>query len=218
MMSVSSVEDHRLFFFMCCRDDEMSETHPLNLMLSSMSSFGTKTTKIHLTSMSKDALDEMVSTVLSLLPRITRPFTNTLHHKTKGSPLFVKQVMMELYKQRLLYPSLSRRRWVWEADKIVDMKIPENVAAFITKSFNRLPSEVLSALVVLSCFGASADTSLIEVLEREIQQSLIAPLEAAVAASILGKKNGEFYFMHDKLQEAAYSRMRPEERCLQHNR
>jgi predicted ATPase len=218
MMSGSAIKDHSLFFFGSCRDDEMSETHPLNLMLSSVSSFGTKTTKIHLTSLSKGALNVMVSAALSLLPRITRPFADILHHKTKGSPLFVKQVMMELYKRRLLYLSLSCRRWVWEADKILEMKIPENVATFITKSFNRLPPEVLSALVVLSCFGASADIALIKVLEREIQQALIAPLEAAVADSVLGKRNGEFYFMHDKLQEAAYSMIRPEELALHHNR
>eukprot|EP00984_Skeletonema_dohrnii_P029165 scaffold19552_cov70-Skeletonema_dohrnii-CCMP3373.AAC.1 len=119
----------------------MSESHPLNSMLTSVNSFGTKTTKIHLTSMSKGALNEMVSTELSLLPRITRPLANILHHKTKGSPLFVKQVMMELFKQRLLYPSLSRRRWVWETNKILDMKIPDNVATFITNTFDHLPFE-----------------------------------------------------------------------------
>eukprot|EP00574_Skeletonema_japonicum_P009992 CAMPEP_0201719324 /NCGR_PEP_ID=MMETSP0593-20130828/4547_1 /ASSEMBLY_ACC=CAM_ASM_000672 /TAXON_ID=267983 /ORGANISM="Skeletonema japonicum, Strain CCMP2506" /LENGTH=767 /DNA_ID=CAMNT_0048209733 /DNA_START=171 /DNA_END=2474 /DNA_ORIENTATION=- len=175
-------------------------------------------TRIHLTSMSKGALNEFVSTELSLLPRTTRPLADILHHQTKGCPLFVKQVMMELYRQRILYPSLSRRRWVWEAGKIVGMNIPENVATFITKSFDRLPSEVVSALVVLSCFGASADISLIEVLEREIEQPLLAPLDDAVAHSVLGKRNGEFYFMHDKLQEAAYSKMKPEERCLHHHR
>jgi predicted ATPase len=217
MTSEAAFKDHRLFFFGSCRDDEISETHPLNLLLSSVSSFGTKTTKIHLTHLSKGAVNTMVSTTLSLLPRITRPFANILHHKTKGSPLFVKQVMMELYKQRLLFPSLSRRRWVWEADKILDMKIPENVAAFIAKSLDRLPPEVLTALTVLSCFGARAEISLMTVLEREINQSLIAPLEAAIAYSVLRKKDGEFFFMHDKIQEAAYSMMQPEESCLHHN-
>jgi len=218
IMTGVDIEDNG-FFFGCYRDDEMGETHPLFDMLSTVNSLcGTKTTKIHLTPMSKGDLNEMVSATLNLLPRITRPLADMLHHRTKGSPLFVKQVMMDLHKQRLLYPSLSRRRWVWEFDKILEMKIPENVATFITKSFDRLPSEVLSALVVLSCFGASADISLIEVLEREIQQPLIAPLDVAVAHSVLGKRNGEFYFMHDKLQEAAYSLMKPEERCLHHNR
>ena len=219
IMSGSAVTEHRLFFFGSCRDDEMGETHPLNIMLDSVGSlFKTKITKIHLAPLSKDALNELVSSALSLLPRIARPLANILHHKTKGSPLFVKQVMMELCKQRLLYPSLSRRRWVWETDKILDMKIPENAATFITKSFDRLPSEVISALVVLSCFGARSDVSLIEVLENEIHQPLISPLNEAVAQSVLGKRNGEFCFMHDKLQEAAYSMMTPEERSLQHNR
>eukprot|EP00986_Skeletonema_menzelii_P014495 scaffold9666_cov132-Skeletonema_menzelii.AAC.6 len=217
IMSGSSCKYHRLFIFISCRDDELGSTHPLNLVPSSISGFGVKMTKIHLSPLSKRALNEMVSTVLSLLPRITRPLAAILHHKTKGSPLFVKQVMIDLYKQQLLYPSLSRRRWDWDADKILEMKIPENVAAFIAKSFDQLPSEVLSALVFLSCFGASADVALIEVLEREIKQPLIAPLEAAVADSVLGKKDGKFYFMHDKLQETAYNMMRPEERCLHHN-
>ena len=156
IMTGSHVSGQGFFFGTCYRDDEMSETHPLNLMLSSMENLvGIKTTKIHLTPLSKGALNEMLSTALSLLPRITRPLAEILHHKTKGT-LFVKQVIMELYDQRLLYPSLPRHRWVWEADKILEMKIPENVANLIAKSFGRLPSEVLSALVVLSCFGASA--------------------------------------------------------------
>ena len=55
-------------------------------------------------------------------------------------------------------------------------------------------------------------------LEVEIQLPLMTHLEDAIAASVLGKRNGEFYFLHDKLQEAAYSMMKPEERCLQHFR
>ncbi len=218
MMTENNVEG-RGFFFGSYRDDEMNDMHPLNLMLSSVKTlYGLETTNINLAPMSRDALNEMLSSTLSLLPRITRPLANILHHKTKGSPLFVKQVMMELCSQRLLYPSLSRRRWVWDADKIIDMKIPDNVATFITKSFDRLPSDVISALVVLSCFGASANISMIEVLEREIEEPLINPLNDAVGHSVLGKRSGEFYFMHDKLQEAAYSMMQPEERCLHHNR
>jgi predicted ATPase len=107
MMSGSSIKGYRLFFFLGCRDDEISEAIPLNLVLSSVSSFGTKMTNIFLTSMSISAVNEMVSSTLSLLPRITRPLANILHHKTKGSPLFLKQLMVELCKEQLLYHSLS---------------------------------------------------------------------------------------------------------------
>jgi hypothetical protein len=197
IMSVASTKGRRFFFYSCCRDDEMSEAHPLSLMLSSVGNFGIKTTKILLTSISKDIVNKMVSATLSLLPRLTRPLSNIIHHKTKGSPFFIKQLMVDLNKQRLLYPSLIRRRWVWESDKIRDMEIPENVAIFITKSFNCLPSEVLSALCVLSCFGASAEVHLVQRLETEIMQPLIVieQLDTAVAASILGKREGEYHFL-----------------------
>jgi predicted ATPase len=218
MISGASIKNHRVFFFGCCRDDEVNETHPLAVMLASLCNFGTKVTRIQLTSMSKAAVNEMVSATLSLLPLLTRPLSDILHHKTKGSPFFVKQLMIELYKQRLLYPSLTRRRWVWEAESIRDMTIPESIAIFIMKSFHRLPSEVLSALRVLSCFGVSADVGLLQRLEDELHLSLIDQLDVAVTMSVIGKRNEEFYFLHDKLQEAAYTSMKSEERCLQHFR
>jgi predicted ATPase len=189
-------------------------------MFSSLDEFGIKTTTIHLSPMTKEIVNEMVSTELSLLPRLTQPLSDMLHHKTKGNPLFVNQLMMNLNRQRLLCPSLSRRRLVWDSDEIRDMEIPENVAVFITKSLDRLPLDVLSALCVLSCFGTSVDVHLIKLLEIEIRIPLIAPLDIAVTESVLGKRNGdkEFYFLHDKLQEAAYSVIKPEICPLQHFR
>jgi predicted ATPase len=218
IMSSSAIKNHHFFFYGSCRDDEMNDQHPLTIMLSSVGNFGTKTTKIQLTSMDKDTVNKMLSTTLALLPRLTRPLADILHHKTKGSPFFVKQLMIELCKQQLLYPSLLRRRWVWDANRIRDMEIPENVAIFITKSFDRLPPEVVSALNVLSFFGTSADVRLMQLLEVETKLSLVDLLDSAVAASVLGKRNGdkEFYFLHDKLQEAAYSVTKPDMRCLQH--
>uniref|UniRef100_A0A7S2L2X7 Orc1-like AAA ATPase domain-containing protein n=1 Tax=Skeletonema marinoi TaxID=267567 RepID=A0A7S2L2X7_9STRA len=218
VMSGASTKDNRFFFYCCCRDDEMNESHQLSLMLSSIADFGIKTNKILLTSMSEDTVNKMVSAMLSLLPRLTRPLASIIHEKTKGSPLFIKQLMVELNKQRMLHPSLTRRRWVWKSDKIRDMEVPENVDMFINKSFNQLSSEVLSALSVLSCFGSSADVHLVQRLETEIRQSLVEQLDTAVAANVLGKRNGKFYFLHDKLQEAAYSVIKSDVRCLEHFR
>ena len=118
--------------------------------------------------------------------------------------------MIELYKRRLLYPSLTDRRWVWESDKIRDMEITDSVAAFIMNSFHSLPPDVLPALCVLSCFGASVSISLIETLEVEIQTPLMVPLDTAVAESIVDKREGSFYFIHDKLHEAAYDAIQSE--------
>lgn len=216
IMSGLSVKNHRFFFYCCCRDDEMGESHPLSLMLSSISNFGIKTTKIALSSMSEDIVNKMVSTTLSLLPRLTQPLASLIHQKAKGNPFFTIQLMVELNKRRILHPSLTRRRWIWDCSKIRDMEVPDNVDLFIKKSFNLLPSEVLSALSMLSCFGSSVGVHLVQKLETEMRHSLIEQLDAAVIANVLGKGNGRFYFLHEKLQEVAYSLIDSEVRCLEH--
>ena len=71
-------KQRRFFFFGCCRDDEVNKVHPLTLMLSSLETFGIKRTNIMLTSMSKETVNKMVSTSLSLLPRLTRPLSDIL--------------------------------------------------------------------------------------------------------------------------------------------
>lgn len=216
VMSGLSAKNHRFFFYCCCRDEEMGESHPLSLMLSSIASFGIKTTKIALAPMSEDIVNKMVSTTLSLLPRLTQSLTSFIYQKAKGNPFFTIQLMVELNERRILHPSLTRRRWIWESSKIRDMEVPDNVDLFIKKSFNRLPSEVLSALSMLSCFGSSVGVHLVQKLETEMRHSLIEQLDAAVIANILGKENGKFFFLHEKLQEVAYSLIDSEVRCLEH--
>ncbi|KAK1741489.1 putative ATPase, partial [Skeletonema marinoi] len=84
--------------------------------------------------MGEETLNAMVSETLCVLPRLTRTFSNIIYRKTKGNPLFVSQLMLALSKKRLLFPSLSRRRWEWDNEKIMSQKLPDDVAVFFTQS------------------------------------------------------------------------------------
>ncbi|KAL3800896.1 hypothetical protein ACHAW5_002047 [Stephanodiscus triporus] len=59
---------------------------------------------------------------------------------------------------------------------------------------------------------------LIEALESKIDTPLIEPLHVAIAEGIIDKIDGSYSFGHDKLQEAAYNLMLPEDRCLFHSK
>ena len=216
MISGSVIRNCRFFFLLCCRENEMNEDHPLTTMLALLNTYGIKRTMIHLAPMSKETVNELVSVTLSLLPRITRPLANILHHRTKGNPIFIKQLMFEIRRKDYLTPSLTQHRWVWDMIKIRDMKIPESVATFLLGSLHRLSPEVVSALFSLSCFGASAEITFIHELEEALQEELVKYLDTAVAESILDKRKGAYYFIHDKLQEAAYSVIDIEQRREKH--
>eukprot|EP00985_Skeletonema_marinoi_P010653 scaffold4990_cov72-Skeletonema_marinoi.AAC.1 len=145
----------------------------------------------------------MVSETLCLSPRLTRPLSNAIYHKTKGNPLFVSQLMRSLNKEGLLRPSLSRRRWEWDTKKIRSRRLPDDVAIFLTDSLGELPGKVQRALFVLSCFGASSESAFVE--SQGLDRNILKNLEIAVAEGFVDKINDQYRFAHDRIQEAAYN-------------
>ena len=185
-------------------------------MLSGVGKFGLKVTTISLDCLDEDTVNKALSNVLCLSPRLTRSLSHTVHHKTKGNPLFFSQLIISLNKDGMLRLSLNRRRWVWDEEKIQSRKLPDDVAAFIISNFGRLPQEMQRALSCLSCFGASATTHLLQILSRKLNVPFMEQLDKAVTEGILDKIDGSYSFCHDRLQEAASGMLRPDERCLLH--
>ncbi|KAL7536583.1 hypothetical protein ACHAXR_007263 [Thalassiosira sp. AJA248-18] len=212
-----SLNTKRQFFFLgSSREEGILEGHPFGSMLSSIRQFGVNATIVQLVCMDKETTNTLVSDLLCLSPRLTRSLSEIIHHKVKGNMLFFSQLMISLCKEGLVCLSLSRRRWVWDEKRIQERKLPDDVATFLTSTvINTLPKEVQDALCTLSCFGACSDCALIKVLET-CGSPMIELLDIAVAEGILDKINDSYSFCHDRLQEAAYGLMKPEERCLFH--
>jgi len=216
LISGSLNKSKQFFFFGCVREEEVNGNHPFLRMVSSVCQFGKHVTTIPLSCMDEGMVNTLISDVLRLSPRLTRSLANIVYHKTNGNQLFFSQLMISLSKDGLIRPSLSRRRWEWDEEKIQSRKLPDDVAKFITGNIGRMPANVRMALSVLSCFGASAKITFLKALETQLAISLIESMEEAAAEGVLDKTNGSYSFGHDRMQEAAYNMMRPEDRCLFH--
>mmetsp|Transcript_4484 Transcript_4484/g.8609 ORF Transcript_4484/g.8609 Transcript_4484/m.8609 type:complete len:739 (-) Transcript_4484:970-3186(-) len=214
-MSESSYGKRQFFFLGSSREEGMVD-HAVGDMVSSIRQFGVHTKIVKLVCMDKEMTNTMVSDVLCLSPRLTRTLSEIIFHKTKGNPLFFSQLMMSLCKDGLVRLSLSCRRWEWDEEKIQTRKLPDDVVAFLTSSIERLPQEVQMALSTLSCFGHATNATLIKVLETKCGNALIEPLEIAVTEGVLDRVNDIYSFGHDRLQEAAYNMIPPEDRCVLH--
>ena len=207
----------RQFFFLgSCREEGILEENPFGRMISSTRRFGVQATVVKLDGMDKEMTNTIVSNLLCLSPRLTRPLSDLIYHKTKGIPLFFSRLMISLCKDGLVRLSLSRRRWVWDEEKIQARKLPNDVATFLTSTIDILPNEVQNALSLLACFGACSDSSLLGELEKLLGMPIIEPLEVAVAEGLLENANSSYRFVHDRLQEVAYNMIRPEDRCVHH--
>mmetsp|Transcript_21847 Transcript_21847/g.33792 ORF Transcript_21847/g.33792 Transcript_21847/m.33792 type:complete len:1355 (+) Transcript_21847:225-4289(+) len=216
LTAASLAHDERFFFLGCCRKGEINEGHPVRKLLKNVERSSVGCTNIKLDLMDEHTINTMVSETLRLLPRLTRSLSSVIYHKTKGNPLFVSHLMLSLSKEGLLRPSLSRRRWEWEMEKIEDRELPDDVAMFLNNSIMELPDGVQSSLCILSCFGASANVSFIEPLERALQKNIRDDLDVAVAKGLLDKIGVEYRFSHDRIQEATYNMMEDGTRRLFH--
>eukprot|EP00984_Skeletonema_dohrnii_P004011 scaffold1374_cov133-Skeletonema_dohrnii-CCMP3373.AAC.2 len=216
LIAASISQDKRLFFLGCCREGEINDGHPVWKLLCNVERSGVGCTNIKLDLMDEHTINTMVSETLSLLPRLTRSLSSVIYHKTQGNPLFVSHLMLSLSEEGLLRPSLSRRRWEWEMKKIEDREMPDDVAMFLSNSIRELPDGVQSSLCILSCFGASADLSLIETLERALHKNIRDDLDVAVAKGLLDLIGVQYRFSHDRIQEATYNMMEDGVRRLFH--
>lgn len=213
--SISS-HDKRFFFLGCFREGEIKEGHPVWKLLRSVEKSSVACTNIKLDLMNEHTINTMVSETLCLLPRLTRSLSSVIYRKTKGNPLFVSRLMLSLSKEGLLRPSLIRRRWEWEKEKIECREMPDDVAMFLNDSIRELPEDVQSSLCILSCFGASAGVSFIITLERALNKNIRVHLDMAVTRGLLDIVSGQYRFSHDRVQEATYNMMEDEVRRLFH--
>ncbi|KAK1740120.1 putative AAA ATPase [Skeletonema marinoi] len=200
-------QNAKFFFLGCYREGETDNINPLWKTLCNSDLVNARSTNVKLDCMEEETLTTMVSETLCLSPRLTRPLSSIIYHKTKGNPLFVSQLMISLSKEGLLRPSLSRRRWEWDKEKIQCQELPDDVAMFFTNSIEALSEDVKASLCVLSCFGSSTETAFIKTLERLLQKTLLNNLDAALEEGLLDMKDGRYHFSHDRIQEAAYNMM-----------
>jgi len=165
----SSSQQKRFFFLGCHREGIIDSVHPLWKLVCDAELVRASFTSLKLGCMEEETLNTMVSETLCILPRLSRTLSNVIYRKTKGNPLFVCRLLLSLSKEHLLYPSLSRRRWEWDKEKIMSQKLPDDVALFLTQSIADLPTDVKTSLFHFLCFGASAEVAFVNTLERALE-------------------------------------------------
>ena len=187
------------------RDNEVNATHPLIRKLDAIRQAGGILQDIVLTPLGREDLGQLLADSLHCDSERAVPLAKLIHEKTTGNPFFAIQFISTLAEEGLLTFDYGEGRWVWDLNRIDAKGFTDNVVELMVAKLNRLPVETQQALQQLACMGNSAAFDMLQMVYQGSLEDLHGHLWEAVRSGLIFRADESYRFLHDRVQEAAYS-------------
>jgi predicted ATPase/signal transduction histidine kinase len=218
--------------------------HPLLLTVDEMRKAGAAVQTITLTPLGRGHAARLLADTLGCDRDEAGPLADVCLEKTGGNPFFLGQFLLMLHEGGAFRFDDRAGRWRWDLDRIACMDMTDNVVDLMAGKIRSLPETTQHALRFAACVGNVFDLRTLAVfLDRPplaaagalwpaLREGLVIPLDDAYkffedqAASlemsnVLAPVSDEvervpYRFLHDRVQQAAYSLIPPESRAALH--
>jgi PAS domain S-box-containing protein len=215
---ITHSEVRHLLLIGAYRDNEVGPSRPLRRTLDAIDQAGVRFREIVLAPLGIDDLGRLVTDALHCKPERAQPLAQLVNEKTGGNPFFAIQFFTALGEEGLLAFDPVTRTWQWDTDRIRAKSYSDNVVDLMAGKLKRFPANTLEALKQLACLGNVAEIVTLTMVYGQTEDALHAALWEAVRAGLVFREGGSYKFLHDRIQQAAYSLVPDEHRADIHLR
>lgn len=215
------------------RDNEVSNTHPLSLTLQEIYSLGVNINTISLQPLNNIDLNQLIADTLHCQEFLAIPLTQMVFAKTKGNPFFTTQFLKALHDDGLITLNYEVGYWQYNLVKVKKLSLTDDVVEFMAIQIEKLPKNTQTILKLAACIGNEFDLNTLAIVyEKSVIDTASELWKALLEGLILPQseiysylpdneqiqKRKQFYelaitndqlpkykFIHDRVQQAAYS-------------
>ncbi len=215
---VTQPEVQHLLLVGAYRDNEVGPSHPLLRTLESIRKAGARVQEIVLAPLGLDDVSGLVADAMHCELKRARPLAQLVQEKTGGNPFFAIQFFTALAEEGLLAFEPVTRAWQWDMNRIRAKSYTDNVVDLMAGKLKRFSATTQEALKHLACLGNVAEIATLALVHGETEEAMHAALWDAVHAGLIFQREGTYKFLHDRIQQAAYSLIPEEHRAEVHLR
>lgn len=219
------------------RDNEVHKTHPLLLAKEEIEKKAAINT-ITLEPLSQQHVNALIRDTFHVSEDNANTLSILVMEKTLGNPFFINHFLKRLHDDGLIVYDQLQGSWCWEIDRIHERDITDNVVELMLSRLSKLPSETRELMMIASCIGEQISlTWLAAIIDRSVTEvtrsiwpivkvGLMLPLaDTGKYIQVLkelpdddSSNSIEMHvkFLHDRVQQAAYSMIPENEREAVH--